>query len=163
MLNLALAPVWCGLHINDGGISAERPPTNLHYTRQAREAEQHPHLHKSSCLTVKVRHRWLRVDKDEDVPGQVNVKSWTTNPKKKKKKKAVIRHFPTEPIDSKCFAVSTNCIYFWLQLSGYRKRFEGASLYLLCCGLEQSCAYLVSPGAAKKKKKSSRQNHEGYH
>lgn len=35
MLNLALAPVWCSLHINDGGISAERPPTNLHYTRQA--------------------------------------------------------------------------------------------------------------------------------
>lgn len=26
MLNLALVPVWCGLHINDGGISASNQP-----------------------------------------------------------------------------------------------------------------------------------------
>lgn len=36
MLNLALAPVRCSLHINDGGISAERPPTNLYIWQASR-------------------------------------------------------------------------------------------------------------------------------
>lgn len=85
--------------------------------------------------------------------GQVNVKAWIMNEKNNSDNQAFPNRAYTVSV------VSTNRLYFWLQLSGYRKRFEGASL--LCCGLEQSCAYLVSPGAGKKK--SSWQNHKCYH
>lgn len=117
----------------------------------SREASNQPPLYKRKAQQLpvqlsysKLRHRWLalRVDRQRQRL-QVKVKSGTTNQKNKSSNQA----FPNRA--STVSVVSTNSFYFWLQLSGYRKCFEAASM--LCCGLEQSCGYLGSPGAGGKK------------
>lgn len=52
MLNLALVPVWCGLHINDGGISASNQP---------------PASEAAACMLG-----WFT-----DKEGQIRISTWT--------------------------------------------------------------------------------------
>lgn len=100
MLNLALAPVRCGLHINDGGISAERPPTSLHSARQAGEAQQHPCLHRATYErnasytaaarhTAKVRRSWLLLIKE--LCGKTSKRGRCSNERGRKSEKNEIR------------------------------------------------------------------------
>lgn len=114
MLNLALAPVWCGLHINDGGISAERnlQPTSTKHSGRGRN-ERHGgilcvHMDNSSWCGVGVIHMTCGERSKRGFLDRFHVELLTTHLKKNKPKKrwvevwGVSRHFPTGPTDSKC-------------------------------------------------------------
>lgn len=135
MLNLALAPVWCGLHINDGGISAERnlQPTSTKHSGRGRN-ERHggilsAHMDNSSRRGVGVIHVTCGERGKWRVSGQVSCRTFDYTFEKKKKMGwgfggwVGISQQGRQTVN----VVSTNSIYFWLQLSSYRKCFEAAS------------------------------------
>lgn len=107
MLDLALVPVGCDLHINDGGISAERENNRLCKSTHA--------LPDGTCTLT------AALSRNTDGRG-----GRTINPVVCTCERGGGEGWGVA--DGGLYnAVSTSSIYFWLQLSSYRKYFEAAS------------------------------------
>lgn len=100
MLNLVLVPVWCGLHINDGGISASNQP---------------PASEAAACTASALEDSLIKRTDRHQHPGRSTMAAVQASNNKS-------RFQPTG-------SVSNSSLCSWREISGYREHSETASLW----------------------------------